>query len=148
MSASSAIDQALIAMLGSDPTLLSYLPHGVYWAGDTPEWATTFVEVSLVTEDDAWVFGQRAIEDALYLVEAKMRSTAGTKAAIVAAEARIDALLDGHVLGLGAPPTVAGYICMDMALEVRVSETQRDDRDASIVWWHRGGYYRVRMSMT
>lgn len=133
-------------MLGSDPTLLSHMTNGVYWAGEAPEGSTKFVEVSLADSDDVWVFQRRAYEDALYLVKAVMLSSAGPKATITAAEARIDALLDGQRLGIGSPLGVDGYTFMDMARERRLRQTERDDLDLSIKWWHRGGYYRVQMA--
>ena len=147
MSASSAIDQALLAMLGADTTLLSYMTDGVWWAGEAPEGAKRFVEVSLAESEDIWVFGKRAIENQLYLVKAVMLSKVGVKASITAAEARIDTLLDGQALGIGSPLAVSGYTYMEMARERRVRETEYDDLDRSIRWWHRGGYYRIQMSI-
>lgn len=142
---SSAIDNAVIAMLGSDSTLLGYCPNGVYW-DQAPPGATKFVIVSLVDENDEATFEGRAIEDALYLVKAVMLSTAGGD--IQAAAARIDAVLEDQPVMVGSPPApVPGYVWMSTARESRVRITETDDADASIRWQHRGGRYRVQMSI-
>lgn len=138
MADSSAIDNALIAKLAADATLLSYCPNGVYW-DEAPPGSTRFVIVSLIDAFDEAVFGGRAIEDALYLVKAVALSTAGVN--MQAAAARIDALLEDQTL------TVSGYTHMAMHREARVRITEVDEMDASIRWFHRGGHYRVRMSL-
>jgi hypothetical protein len=135
---SSAIDNALIAKLAADATLLSYCTNGVYW-DEAPPGATKFVIVSLVDQIDEPNFGGRAYEDALYLVKAVALSTAGAN--IQAAAARIDALLEDQTL------TVSGYTHMVMHRESRVRITEVDEVDASIRWFHRGGHYRVQMSL-
>jgi hypothetical protein len=137
---SSDIDQAIIAKLGADATLLALTPNGVYW-DEAPQGSTRFVIVSLITEFDEAVFDTgRAIEDALYLVEARMLSTV-PGANIKAAAARIDALLEDGVI------TVNGYTQMVMHREERVRLTEVDDIDSSIRWLRRGGRYRVQMSV-
>lgn len=135
---SSDIDNALIAKLGADATLLSLMPNGVYW-DESPQGATQFVIVSLVDEHDDPMFGGRADEDVLYLVKAVELSTVSVKN-IKAAAARIDALLEDGDLD---PP---GYGLMLMAREARVRLTEIDERDASIRWQHRGGHYRVMVA--
>jgi hypothetical protein len=136
---SSAIDNALIAKLAADATLLGHCPNGVYW-DEAPPGSTRFVIVSLIDQFDEAVFGGRAIEDALYLVKAVALSTASVN--MQAAAARIDALLEDQTL------TVSGYSYMTMHREARVRITEVDDVDASIRWFHRGGHYRVQMSVT
>jgi hypothetical protein len=138
MSDSSAIDNALVALLGSDTTLLSYCPNGVYW-DEAPPNSTKFVIVSLIDEADEATFGGRAYEDALYLVKAVALSTAGAN--MQAAAARIDTLLNDQML------TVSGYTHMVIHRESRVRITEVDDEDASIRWLHRGGYYRVQQAV-
>jgi hypothetical protein len=135
---SSAIDNALIAKLGADATLLSYMTNGVYW-DEAPQGSTKFVIVSMVDQIDEPQFQGRAYEDALYLVKAVALSTAGAN--IQAAAARIDTLLEDQTL------TVAGYTHMVMHREARVRLTEVDDLDASIRWFHRGGHYRVQQSI-
>lgn len=143
---SSDIDAALVAKLGADSTLLSYCTNGVYW-DEAPQGATKFVIVSLMDEIDEPVFGGRAFEDALYLVEARMLSTAGGN--IKAAAARIDALLDDQPLTMGSPPAqVTGYQHMTTYRESRVRMTEIDEVDPSIRWFRRGGHYRVQMVLT
>jgi hypothetical protein len=143
MADSSAIDTALFARLQGDTTLLSYCPDGVY-ADEAPPGATRFVIVSLIEEVDVQTFDGRAMEDALYLVEARMLSTAGGN--IKAAAARIDVLLENHVLGGGSPDPIPGYQWMAMFREGRVRSTEVDEVDPAIRWYRRGGRYRVVMS--
>ena len=139
MSDSSDIDAALVVKLASDAALLALCPNGVY-VDEAPSGATRFVIVSLVDEADEAVFGGRAIEDALYLVEARMLSTiAGAN--IKAAAARIDALLEDQ------PLTVAGYTGMAVFRESRLRTTEVDDQDSTLRWYRRGGHYRVQMSL-
>ena len=136
---SSAIDSALVAKLGADTALLALCPNGVY-VDQAPPNATRFVIVALIDEHDEGQFGGRAYEDALYMVEARMLSTAGGD--IKSAAARIDVLLEGQ------PLTVAGYAWMTMHRESRLRSTEVDDVDAAIRWYRRGGEYRVQMSLT
>ena len=142
---SSLIDSALIAKLASDATLLTLCPNGVYYA-EAPQGATRFVIVSLVDEADEPVFGTRAVEDALYLVEARMLSTAGGD--IHGAAVRIDQLLEDATLGVGSPPSVAGYTWMTCYRESRVRMTEVDAIDPALRWFRRGGMFRVQFSLT
>jgi hypothetical protein len=141
MADSSDIDAALIAVLQADATLRTAMPDGVFFglAGPsiaTGKNATRFVLVSILASEDRAVFGGRAIESVLYLVQAVSLSGDSKGAA-----ARIDQLLENHAL------TVAGYTWMSTAREQRIRELERDDVDPSIVWTHRGGMYRVEMSV-
>lgn len=139
MADSSDIDAALVVKLASDATLTAFLQSSTaVYIDIAPPNATKFVIVSLIEEHDVQQFGGRSFEDALYLVEARMLSTAGGN--IKAAAARIDALLDGGTL------TVAGYKLMLMQREERVRETEQDDVDPAILWHRRGGRYRLTMS--
>lgn len=137
---SSDIDNALVAKLGADATLLGYCPNGVY-VDEAPPGSTRFVIVSLVDEHDEGQFGSRAYEDALFSVEARMLSTVAG-ANVKAAAARIDVLLEDQ------PLTVAGYTWMTLHRESRVRMTEVDDADNSIRWYRRGGQYRLQMSVT
>lgn len=145
MADSSDIDEALVAMLGSDATLLSYCPNGVYW-DEAPPGSKRFVIVSLVDELDEPVFGGRAIEDHLYLVKAVSLSTAGAN--LKEAAARIDALLEDQEVGIGSPLAVAGYTWMACYRERRIRFTEVDEDDPSLRWRHRGGEYRIQMTLT
>jgi hypothetical protein len=135
---SSDIDNALIAKLGADATLLAIASNGAYM-DEAPPGATKFVIVSLVDEVDAQHFGGRSFEDALYFVRLVALSTSGAN--VKAGAARIDALLDGQ------PLVVAGYSPMTMYRESRVRNTEVDAVDPAIRWYHRGGHYRVVMSL-
>jgi hypothetical protein len=139
MADTSDIAAALIAKLGSDLELLALCPNGVYW-DEAPPGSTRFVIVSFVTAVDLGVFQQRAIEDGLYFIEARMLSTV-PGANIKAAAARIDALLED------APLTVAGYTWMTTHREEPTRMTEVDAVDTSIRWYRRGGRYRVQMAL-
>jgi hypothetical protein len=141
MADSSDIDNAIVAKLGADATLLTYVPNGVY-IDEAKSGMTKFVIVSLVDEVDEPVFGKRAFEDALYQVEARILHREGEPLSdIRAAAARIDALLEDQLL------TVAGYAWMTCHRESRIRLTEVDDVDSSIRWFRRGGNYRVQMSL-
>lgn len=138
---SSEIDAALIAVLQNDATLKTLMPDGVFFGLAGPSLATgknstRFVLVSVMENVDRAVFGGRAIESILYLVQAVSLSGDSKGAA-----KRIDELLEDH------PLTVAGYTFMSCAREQRIREMERDDVDPTIVWTHRGGMYRVEMSV-
>ena len=145
MADSSDIDAALIAVLQNDPTLKAAMPDGVFFglAGlsiATGKNATRFVLVSIAENHDTAVFGGRAFESVLYLVQAvSLNATPAPDSK--GAAARIDVLIEDK------PIAVAGYTFMSAAREQRVREMERDDVDASIVWTHRGGLYRVEMSV-
>jgi hypothetical protein len=138
MADSSDIENALVAKLGADATLLALVPNGIYM-DEAPAGATRFVIVSLVDEADVGRFGGRAIEDALYLVEARMLSTVAG-ANVKAAAARIDVLLEQGTL------TVSGYSLMALFRESRIRLTEVDAADPSLRWFRRGGNYRLVVS--
>lgn len=133
------IDAALVAKLAGDATLAALMQSGAFvFMDEAPMGSQKFVIVSLVDEADVGKFGGRSHEDALFLVEARMLSTAGGN--IKTAAARIDALLEGGSL------TVAGYSLMTLHRESRTRFIDVDEVDASIRWYRRGGQYRVVMS--
>jgi hypothetical protein len=141
MADSSDIDNALMAKLGADAQLLALMPNGIYWDVAIDQ-VTRFVIVSLVEETDAHRFNGRSHEDALYLVKAVGLSKPGfPEPDMKAAAARIDALLDNGTL------TVAGYSTMAIYREARDRHTEVDDADPKVKWHHRGGHYRVVMSL-
>lgn len=135
---SSAIDAALVGVLNADSALTAILTDGAHF-DVSPQDATKFAIVSLVSAIDEPEYGGRAYEDALYLVKAVIRN--GVKADIVAAAARIDALLEDQ------PLTAAGYTWMTMHRDERIRYVEVDGVDPSIRWHHRGGRYRVMMSV-
>src|SRR6185295_20376299 len=92
---SSAIDNAIVAKLLGDATLMATMPDGVFWEEANPG-SQRFVIVSLVDEVDGQRFGSRAFEDALYLVKAVALSQSGGD--VKTAAARIDALLEQGTL--------------------------------------------------
>lgn len=134
---SSGIDNAIVALLGADATLLALCPNGAYW-DVAPPGATRFVIVSFVEEEDRAMLAGRAFEDGLYLVKAVMLSSANGD--IRAAAARIDTLLEDATI------TATGFTAMASFREARIRYTEVDDVDPSIRWFHRGGHYRVAMS--
>lgn len=136
---SSLVADALITKLLQDSTLQQLLPDGVYWE-QAPPTARRFVAVSLVDENDRATFGQgRAIEEYLFYVRAIALVSAGANTN--AAAARIDALLEDGTL------TIDGYGFMTMYREQVQRATERDEIDPSILWQHRGGYYRVQVTL-
>lgn len=134
------VDNALIAKLGADATLLALCPNGVYM-DQSPPGMTRVVVVSLADHHDEPMLGGTAFEDAVYSVEAQLLSTTtNANANSKAAAARIDALLHFGTL------TAAGFSQMAMRRESRTRTTERDDADNSILWYRRGGRYQVVMS--
>ena len=137
MPESSDIDAALVAKLGADAALLALMPNGVYMDVAQPR-MTRFVIVSVLDALDELAFGQRSHEEKLYLVKAVGLST--TNPNMRDAAARIDAVLEGGTL------TVAGYSLMAIRRERAWRQTEVDDVDPTVRWYHRGGHYRVVMS--
>lgn len=135
---SSAIDAALLALLQTDATLKAELPDGVYMDQAPPN-CERFGLVSLVMATDVPAFGQRAIEDVIYLVKAVARVEDGSSTKVAAA--RIDQLLEN------TPLTVTGYGWMTCHREERVRYMEVDDVDTTLRWQHRGGRYRVQMAL-
>lgn len=136
---SGQIDNAVLAKLNGDATLLAMLPQGAHFE-EAPAGSKRFVIVSLADEVDAHGFDGRVIEDAEYLVKAVALSTVATEANMRAAAARIDTLLEGGTL------TATGYTLMTMHRTRRIRVTEVDDSDPSVRWFHRGGFYTVTMS--
>lgn len=138
---SSDIENALVAALSRDPTLLSLMPNGVYF-GLAPEQSTQYVLVSLVDAHDEPMFGGRAFEQYVYAVRAVEVSTVGTRN-VKAASARIDAILDPPP---PAPPlslTIPGYALKLSRRQERIRFDEIDEVDRSIRWSHRGAQYSV-----
>jgi hypothetical protein len=135
---SSAIDAALVACLAGDPELAALVPDGV-WMDEAPPSAQRFVIVAQGDALDVGTYDGRAYEDKLYLVVAKMLSTAGGN--VNRAAERIDELLED------TPLTVAGYVWMTVFRERPIREVDVDELDPSLRWLHRGGEYRVQMAL-
>ena len=106
---------------------------------EAPPGATRFVIVSLVQGIDEPMFGGRAFESALYLVKAVVQASAG--GAAQQAAARIDTLLEDQ------PLAVPGYAWMTVHRVERLQTTEVDEVDTLIRWQHRGGRYRVDLSV-
>jgi hypothetical protein len=130
-----AIDRGLLAHLSADAALKALLPDGVFWSVGPPS-ARRFALVSLVVTLDVAEFGRRAYEDVVYLVKAVVLVSTGGDAG--GAAARIDALLED-----GTFP-IDGYALMSSVRLERLRETETDDADPSIRWYHWGGRYRVQ----
>ncbi len=144
---SSQIDAAIVATLLADAQLMALMPDGVYFDQAAPS-AQKFVLVSLLVEDDVPMYGGRAYEDALYLIKAVTLGSSGLAAS--QADARIQALFEDQPLNLsqGSPGGVPGYVWMTCHREARVRTMEVDEADPGIRWQHRGGHYRVQMSVT
>jgi len=137
MADSSDIENAVIALLGADATLLALCPNGVY-NDEAPPTSTRFVIVSLVDESDEPMFNGTAFEDMTLLVKAVMQKLPnGPNPDVKSAAARIQALLHQQ------PLTVSGYGVSVMRRTSRVRLTEVDDEDQSLRWQHRGGLYNL-----
>jgi hypothetical protein len=141
---SSDIDNALLVKLQNDAALMALMPNLAHW-DLAPDGSARYVLVSLSAPRDVHTFGQRAIEDNVYIVKAVGRESPldTTKPDMNAAAARIDALLEGGTL------TAAGYTLIAMYRDddlPRIRTTERDEVESKTRWHHRGGYYRVVMS--
>jgi hypothetical protein len=137
---SSDIDNALVALLGSDATLLANMVNGVYM-DEGPPGATRYVIVTLEESNDVYEMGRRAYEDHLYAVVPLALSGSGGD--VKAAAARIEVLLQDQ------PLTVTGYTWMTTFREGRPAgpRSVRDAGDPSLLWQRRGARYRVQMSL-
>jgi hypothetical protein len=134
------IDKAILAVLQADATLASLMPDGVYLNVAAPG-LTRFVLVGVFDSTDVGVFGQQGYEDILYFVKANGLSRTTTLANTQAAAQRIAELLDGAIL------TAPDYAAISSAREQREPwDTVPDPVDASLRWYHYGGYYRVMAS--
>jgi hypothetical protein len=147
---SSAISSALINKLEADPTLMALTPDGVFYgvAGAsrvTGGTAKRFVIVSLVIGTNVLEFSQRSKQEALYLVEARVRSdsVANPITRVHDAAERIDALLDPQPPAAPATLTIPGYHLMGMYQEEPTEDIEFDEGDASIQWDRCGGRYRI-----
>lgn len=140
MTDSSEIDNALVAKLGADATLLALMPNGVYFVdvGPPPN-STRWVEVALVNTDDVQMFQRRSHEVIRYQVKAVGLAT--TNPDMKAAAARIDALLNRGTL------SVSGYTTMIMQREMRIRYQEENADPPTLRWYHRGAQYTVMMSL-
>ena len=130
---SAAVDQALLAHLAGDPTLAGWLPDGVWWDLAAPN-ATRYVVVELLTHTDLATLGRgRSGEEYRVLVLA----TTIDRTTIKAAAQRIDALLEDAAL------PIPGFVLQALHREARVRDTEPDDDEPGLIWYHRGGQYRV-----
>lgn len=137
----SAVESALVAVLAGDPTFAALVPHGVY-VDEAPPNSTRFAIVSRVPGSlgDAAIFGVgRAFEDYVFLIKAVMLSSANGD--IRAAAERIDQLLEDQ------PLTIEGYEWMTTYRVEHVRATEKDAIDPAMRWHHRGGRYRVQLSL-
>lgn len=138
---SSAIDNAVVALLRADATLAALVPDGVY-VDEAPPAATRFVIVQIVDARDVATFDNpRAIEEVTYMVKAVMLSSAGGNPS--AAADRIDAVLQDAALSVTGYSVVGVYRDPDAP---RLRYTEKDENDPDIRYFHRGGQYRVQVS--
>jgi hypothetical protein len=135
---STDIDTAIAERLRTDPALQALVPDGV-WFDAAPPGLRSFVRLTLVSEEDTATFpGQRAIEDALYRIEAVALDKSHDT--VSAAAHQIEALLENVAL------VVADYTWMATHREGRFRMAQADTVDPSLHWQVSGGNYRVQMA--
>lgn len=135
---SSAVDEALVQRLETDPDLAALIPDGVSWDVAPPN-VTTCITVSLVEAVDDWSFqaAEGSGEERLvYEVLAITMDTSGEDSVRTAA-ARIHTLLHGETV-----LTIAGFDCLAMLRQGRVHRT-RVDLLSDVRWMQRGGRYQV-----
>lgn len=133
---SSAVDNALVAKLSGDATLMGLIPGGVFF-DYSPANVTQVVIVSQLAHEDAYQFRGSAWERFVYVVKAVALSTSGAN--VASAAARIHTLLQDGTL------TITGYGLMVMQRLERVRYTEVD-QDNDQRWQHRGGQYEVFVS--
>ena len=133
------IDRAVLALLRADATLAGYAPDGIYF-GSADSGAQYFVLISIIAALDTAQFGRRAWDDVLYAIDAVMLTKPGGGNDADEAAARIDELLDDQ------PLSVTGFDYMTMHRINRIAEDERDEVNPAIVFYHRGGRYRVQMT--
>lgn len=138
---SSAVMNAVVALLGSDTQLLGLMPNGV-WEDEAPTGSTRFVIVSQVAVDDEPIY-LGAIEH--HLIQAEARSLSTANGDVRAAALRIDALMDPQAPALPGL-VVPGYALVDVQREEPIRKRERDEVDRSILWFRRGARYRVEVS--
>jgi hypothetical protein len=141
---SAAIDAALVLKLQSDTALAALMPAGAFVYMDLAlAGSTTFVRVALDSPHDEPMFGGRAYEDAVFLVEAVELHREDVTAHVREAAARIDAVLDPQPPLPPATITIAGYGLLVLRRVGRVRLTERHSTDAALRWSHRGGRYQL-----
>lgn len=144
-----AITSALVNFLWADAALKALVPDGVFKSVAGPSMnpatpgakAKRFVVVQLMAGHNVRVFEGRGRLQALYLVEARMLSTAGGD--VNAAAARIDDLLDPPPPAPPATLTIPGWGVLGLYQDEPTEETEFDDVDTSIRWDRAGGRYGV-----
>jgi hypothetical protein len=139
--ATSAITNALIAVLDGDAVLGNLAPDGV-WFGAAPPHCDRFILVSLAHNAAIPMFNGRAYEEKYYVVKAVMRKDVGVDLAVAqSAASRIETILDGARL------LASGYEPMACSFEESVElDPDVDAADDSVRWFHQGGIYKVSMS--
>jgi len=138
----SAVDNALVVKLGTDPQLLVLCPDGVF-IDTAPLGAVAYITVTVLDARNEYVFGgHRAWEDRLYLVEAVDQISEDAPSKAKQAAARIDEILENGSLTLPS-----GFHLMAMFRETALRYTVYDDTSpAGRQWDHRGGQYRIQVT--
>lgn len=138
MADTSELDAALLTRLAGDATLAALMQPGAFvFFSQAPPGSTRFVILDRTQSFDVPVFSGRSHEDALYQIDARMLSTAGSEGDMDAAALRIDQLLDGQ------PLSIVGYTLMTLQREEPIRMTEPDDLNPAILYRRRGGYYRL-----
>jgi hypothetical protein len=134
----SAVDEALVAVLSHDAALHAILPDGVAFDLAPQGW-TQFVIVTQLAHVDVYSMTgapnpASAYETVTYLVKAVAKGTSGL--ATKDGAARIHQLLQG------ASMPIIGYDLMQMERTERVRYTELDQATQDR-WNHRGGHYDI-----
>lgn len=130
------VNAALIATLAGDAALTAILGGAHVYLNLAPQGLTKFVLLRLDNHRDERMFGGTAFEVATYLVKAVIQAT--DLSAVIAAAARVNALLDGQSLTL----TNYGLMAMRRVEHIEFGEVD----DVNRAWQHGGGVYEVWVS--
>lgn len=137
---------ALINKALADPVLMGLTPDGVFKDIAGPSMvhgrdATRFVIVSFVIGSNTRVFNRRGFQEGLYLIEARMLSSAGGD--VNAAAARLDELFDPQPPAPPATLTIPGFGLMACYQDEPTELVEFEVADASMRWDRAGGRYSI-----
>jgi len=137
-----ALDNAVIAYLQTDPILASLIPDGVFYM-QAPPGASRFGLVWQSEHSDELVFGASdANARTVYGIKAVGRTTAGVPGGVIQdAAARMHDLLHLQPVPLGD----LGYELMICKRVRRIRDTETDPANRAIEWQHVGGYYELQV---
>jgi hypothetical protein len=133
MADSGAVDAAVFAALGADPTLRTLCPDGV-WRNQAPQSRTRFVVVILSGGEDANMFHGPAFETFVYAITAVLKDQSSVNASSAAHQIQT-------VMQALANPT--GYVLTVSQRTEPIRYSEPDPVNPDLFWQHFGGLYEV-----